>query len=63
MIFCNHYRPEFPRYTKEEICLEKGIKLFVEDNPNYAIDLEKLGVKVFLLEKPWNASFKEDEHP
>lgn len=63
VIFCNHYWPEFPKYTKEEICLEKGIKTFIEDNQNYAIDLEKLGINVFLLEKPWNASFKPEDHP
>lgn len=63
VIFCNHYRPDFPKYTKEDICVENGIALFVEDNPKYAIDLEKLGIKVFLLDKPWNASFNEQEHP
>lgn len=63
IIFCNYYWPEFPKYTKEEICTKKGIKVFIEDNQNYAIDLEKLGIKVFLLEKPWNANFKENEYP
>lgn len=63
LFFCNHYWPDFPRYTKEDICTEHGVSLFVEDNPRYAIDLEKLGIKVFLLNKPWNANFKGQEHP
>lgn len=62
IFFCNHYRPDYPKYAKEEVCIQKGIELFVEDNQNYAIGLEKLGIKVFLLEKPWNASFKPEDH-
>lgn len=61
--FCNHYRDEYPKYTKEEICKQEGIKIFIEDNPKYAIDLEKLGIKVFLLDKPWNKDLIENEHP
>lgn len=61
--FCNHYREEYPTYTKEEICQKENIQLFVEDNPKYAISLEAQGVEVYLLAKPWNASFQEAEHP
>ncbi len=61
--FCNHYRDEYPTYTKEKICEKENIQLFVEDNPKYAISLEAQGVEVYLLAKPWNVDFKEEEHP
>ena len=63
IIFCNHYRDAHPHFSKEEICKQKEIKLFVEDNPKYAIDLETVGIKVFLLDKPRNQFFIEQEHP
>lgn len=63
IIFCNHYRDAYPRFSKEDICKQKGIKLFVEDNPKYAIDLEAMDIKVFLLDKPRNQSFLQQEHP
>lgn len=63
IIFCNHYWEGYPRFSKEEICVQKGITLFVEDNPNYAIGLEALGIKVFLLDKPRNQKFIRKDHP
>ena len=58
-----NYRDAHPHFSKEEICKQKEIKLFVEDNPKYAIDLETVGIKVFLLDKPRNQFFIEQEHP
>ena len=49
------------RKTKAEICLDQGIKFLMEDNKIYALDCAKKGVKVFLLEKPWNKN--HEEHP
>lgn len=63
IIFCNHYWKEYPTYSKEEIAKQEEIRLFVEDNPKYAIALESLGIKVFLLEKPRNQSFISSDHP
>lgn len=60
--FCNHYRDAYSTYSKEEICVQEGIKIFVEDNPKYAIGLEKLWIKVFLLDKPWNQTFVAEKH-
>ncbi len=39
---------------KSEICREKRIGWFVEDNINYAREIGRNGTKVFLLNKPWN---------
>ena len=49
------------RKTKADICLDQGIKFLIEDNHVYALDCARKGVKVFLLEKPWNKN--HEEHP
>lgn len=40
--------------TKAGICGECGISILVEDILEYAKDCSQAGVKVFLLDKPWN---------
>jgi uncharacterized HAD superfamily protein len=47
--------------TKAEICLDQGIKFLIEDHHDYALDCARKGVKVFLLEKPWNKNY--EDHP
>ena len=47
--------------SKAEICSDFGIPFMVEDNAVYALDCARKGVKVFLLEKPWNKN--HEEHP
>jgi len=39
---------------KSEICKEEGCEIMIEDNPNYALDCANKGIKVFLMNKPWN---------
>lgn len=43
--------------SKSEICNEIGLNFIVEDNPYYALDCAEKGVKVFLLDKPWNRNY------
>lgn len=47
--------------SKSEICGELGISIFIEDNSSYALDCAKKGIKVLLLDKPWNKNY--EKHP
>lgn len=40
--------------TKSEICKSIGAELLIEDNLVNAIDCAKGGIKVFLMDAPWN---------
>ncbi|MFH1711483.1 MAG: hypothetical protein ABH840_04185 [Nanoarchaeota archaeon] len=48
--------------TKAEICKELGIDFFVEDCDMYALDCAEKGIKVLLLDKPWNKSAVESNN-
>jgi len=48
--------------TKSQICNELEISLMVEDNPFYALDCAKKGIKTFLLDKPWNKNYEKHEN-
>ncbi len=48
--------------SKGEICLDLGIKVMIEDNKDYALDCAKKGIKVFLLDKPWNKNYEKHEN-
>jgi len=47
---------------KSEICEDVGVSIMIEDNEIYALDCAKKGVKVFLLDKPWNQNQEEHEN-
>ncbi len=40
--------------TKAEICEELRIEIFFEDRRESAVDVARKGIKVLLLDKPWN---------
>jgi uncharacterized HAD superfamily protein len=48
--------------SKTEICKENNISIIIEDNQDYAYDLAKNGIKVFLLDKPWNKDYVKHEN-
>ena len=48
--------------TKADLCVQKGIKIMIEDNSVFASELAEKGIKVFLLDKPWNQDFQEHEN-
>ena len=50
------------RKTKAEICKTLGISIIIEDNGYNAIDCARNGVKVFLLDKPWNKDYELHEN-
>lgn len=40
--------------TKSEYCLDENINYLIEDNKKYALSCANSGIKVFLMDKPWN---------
>lgn len=55
IVFTNHYE-DGNRRTKSDVCKELGIRKMVEDNLEHAEDCISKGIKVFLLDRPWNRS-------
>lgn len=40
--------------SKAQICKELGVGVLIEDRRKYALDCAENGIKVFLMDKPWN---------
>lgn len=57
IIYSGKSHPE--EKTKAEICNEFEIKILIEDRRKYALDCAEKGIKVLLMDKPWN---KDCEH-
>jgi uncharacterized HAD superfamily protein len=49
----NIYRKDHAK-TKEDVCLELGVDIIIEDNLIHSIDCAKKGIKALLLNHPWN---------
>jgi uncharacterized HAD superfamily protein len=49
-----YYSQNHPEGTKLAICNDLGIDFMIEDGPNEAKLCAENGIKVFLLDKPWN---------
>lgn len=53
--FANHFSDkEVPKST---LCKQKWIKIMIEDNLDFAVELANFWVKVYLLDKPWNRHY------
>ena len=50
------YRRKQEGKTKEEICLELNVNFLIEDNMDHALDASERGIKVLLIDSPWNKS-------
>lgn len=48
--------------VKSEICKQKWVEIMIEDNLDYAIDMANIGVKIFLIDKPWNKHYNPETH-
>ena len=46
--------------AKEEICRNLGVSILVEDDLNHAEGCANVGIKVLLLDKPWNQDFEHE---
>lgn len=60
IIFTNHYSEN--AVPKSEICKQKWIEIMIEDNLDYAIDMANIGVKMYLIDKPWNKQYNPEIH-
>ncbi len=47
---------------KSEICKNLGIKIMVEDNVEYSLDCATKGIKVFLMNNPWNKNYENHKN-
>ncbi|HRX63843.1 MAG TPA: hypothetical protein P5060_01930 [Candidatus Absconditabacterales bacterium] len=54
----------FTRFStkKSEICKKIGADFIIEDNLENAIDCANAGVKVYLIDKPWNQGYDKKKH-
>lgn len=48
--------------TKAEVCSELGVDFMVEDNEKYSKEIANKGIRVFMLDKPWNKSCEPREN-
>lgn len=60
IVFTNHYM--INAVPKSEICKQKWIEKMIEDNLDYAIDMANAGVKVYLMDRPWNKQYNPEVH-
>ncbi len=59
--FTNEWGLDGKKETKREVCRREGIKALVEDNADYACECAQDGVRVVLLDCPWNQKPKLPE--
>jgi len=48
------------KVSKEIICKENNIELMIEDHKNYSLTCAENGIKVLLLDKPWNQNVEHE---
>jgi len=48
--------------TKAQICSELKLDFMIEDNKSYSQEIAKSGIKVFLMDKPWNIGVEESNN-
>jgi len=46
------------KMKKSEVCLKLGVDVIFEDHIDYAYDCLSAGVKVYLIDMPWNKNIK-----
>ncbi|MCK9467248.1 MAG: hypothetical protein M0P94_02875 [Candidatus Absconditabacterales bacterium] len=54
----------FTRFStkKSEICKKLGANIIIEDNLENAIECANEGIKVYLIDKPWNQNYDKKKH-
>jgi DNA polymerase II large subunit len=57
IFFTNHFG-DGETTSKDEICIENKIDLFIEDNMDWAKVVAEKGIHVLLFDAPWNQNFK-----
>ena len=56
----SYFSGEEKGLSKADICKKQNIKYLIEDCAEYAVDCSKSGIKVLLLDKPWNKNFQTE---
>ncbi len=46
--------------SKDEICLENGIGLLIEDHREHSLSYADRGIKILLMDKPWNGGIEHE---
>ncbi|MEO5646467.1 MAG: hypothetical protein ABIO57_01700 [Candidatus Paceibacterota bacterium] len=54
VIFTNHYFDTALKRTKSSVCVELGVKVFIDDALHNAEDVAAAGIPVLLFDTPWN---------
>lgn len=49
----NHYS-KYGKLKKYEICQKENINILIEDSPEYAKEVARLGKEAYLIDAPWN---------
>jgi len=49
------------KVTKSDICKQEWVRIMIEDDLDYSLELAKNWIKVFLLSKPWNI-YRNETH-
>jgi uncharacterized HAD superfamily protein len=60
IIFSKGYWGDKGDGCKSDICLENEINLMIEDSPHWALKCAEKGIKVLLLDKPWNQKVEHE---
>ena len=55
ILFASHFTEH--AINKSELCKQHWIEIMIEDNLDYAIELANAGIKMYLLDKPWNKKY------
>lgn len=61
LIYSSNHYSGMEGVTKAEICSNEGIDFMIEDSPEYASQIANEGIRVFLLNKPWNEGLEHEK--
>jgi len=59
VVFTGQSREPESRKTKAQACKERGVDYLIEDHFDYAKQCADLGIKVLMIDVPWNQHAKE----
>jgi uncharacterized HAD superfamily protein len=62
IVFSGNAHLQTTEKTKADICKELNIDVMIEDDKEYAKECSEKGIKVLLLDKPWNRGCKNNEN-
>lgn len=60
ILFASHFTDK--QINKSELCKQHWINIMIEDNMDYAIEMANAGIKMYLIDRPWNQKFNPEIH-